>query len=323
MLWWAWVQKICALGILLKAAMTCDVFIFSSDTTFARYLDLPILRLMGKRLIFVFSGSDHRPPYMDGVAVTSLDDETVARLGTMAGQVKAKLRRIERQADVVVGHHLSAHFHERRIVPFLLLGIPFATETSDPAPNISRLHSLTTGAILRHADRVRDSARLATDTDLAEQVNRAWRFRAALADGPPPDWRHWMRDMVVAEHELHAGTAGVADSAFYADIRAYAIRHDAPAGVRHAIDFAHGIAEWDFATAARAAEALLPDAIARRTWYDVSALRTGGVLANLRLGRPADARRLMVEFGKIGANPPADLRTMLLNAYLLQAEREE
>jgi hypothetical protein len=72
---------------------------------------------------------------MDGVAVTSLDDETVARLGTMAGQVKAKLRRIERQADVIVGHHLSAHFHERRIVPFLLLGIPFATETR-PRPSV-------------------------------------------------------------------------------------------------------------------------------------------------------------------------------------------
>jgi hypothetical protein len=55
----------------------------------------------------------------------------------------------------------------------------------------------------------------------------------------------------------------------------------------------------------------------------VSSLRTGAVVANLRLGRPAEARRFMVEFGKIGANPPADLRTMLLNAYLLQAEREE
>lgn len=132
-LWWAWLQKVCALGILLKAAMTCDVFIFSSDTTFVRYLDLPILRLLGKRLIFVFSGSDHRPPYMDGVAVTSLDDETVARCGVMTTRVKAKLRKVERQADVIVGHHLSAHLHERRIVPFLLLGIPFAT-TTRPRP---------------------------------------------------------------------------------------------------------------------------------------------------------------------------------------------
>jgi hypothetical protein len=209
------------------------------------------------------------------------------------------------------------------LAPFTGRRVPFATETTDPAPNISRLHALTAGAILRAPDRIRDSVRLTRDDDLGAQVNGVWRFRAALAEGPPPDWRHWMRDMVAAEHELHAGTAGVADSAFYAEIRAYALRHDAPAGVRHAIDFAQGIAAWDFATAARAAEALLPAAMERRTWYDVSSLRTGAVLANLRLGRPAEARRFMVEFGKIGANPPADIRTMLLNAYLLQAEREE
>jgi hypothetical protein len=209
------------------------------------------------------------------------------------------------------------------LAPFTGRRIPFATETTDPAPHISRMHALTAGAILREPHRIRDSARLANDDDLAAQVNRAWRFRAALADGPPPDWRHWMRDMVVAEAELHSGTAGVADSAFYADVRVYTRRYDAPDGVRHAVDFAQGMAEWDFATAARAADALLPDAMARRTWYDVSSLRTGAVLANLRLGRPAEARRFMVEFGKIGANPPADLRTMLLNAYLLQAEREE
>ena len=209
------------------------------------------------------------------------------------------------------------------LAPFTGRRIAFSDETSDPAPNITRLHALTAGAIIRHPDRMRDSVRLTMDDDLAAQVNAVWRFRASLAEGPPPDWRHWMRDMVAAEHELHAGTAGVSDSAFYAEIRAYAMRNHAPAGVHHAIDFAQGMAEWDFPAAARAADALLPAAMERRTWYDVSSLRTGAVLANLRLGRPAEARRFMVEFGKIGAHPPADLRTMLLNAYLLQAEREE
>jgi glycosyltransferase involved in cell wall biosynthesis len=131
-LWWAGLQKACALGILLKAVLSCNVFIFSSDTTFLRYRDLWLLKLLGKRLIFVFSGSDHRPPYMDGVAITALDDETISRAGDMTMQVKAKLRKIERHADVIVGHHLSGHLHERRIVPFLLLGIPFATATGPP-----------------------------------------------------------------------------------------------------------------------------------------------------------------------------------------------
>jgi hypothetical protein len=129
--------------------------------------------------------------------------------------------------------------------------------------------------------------------------------------------------MIIVEHELHAGTTGVADSAFYAAVRGFAGRHDAPAGARLAIDFAEGLAKWDFAAASRAADGLLPFALERRTWYEFNALRAGAVVAKLRTGDPAGARRFMVEMGKLGANPPSDMRMMLLNAYLLQAERGE
>ncbi|HUF31114.1 MAG TPA: fused MFS/spermidine synthase [Gemmatimonadaceae bacterium] len=209
------------------------------------------------------------------------------------------------------------------MAPFTGRRIPFATETSDPAPHISRIHSLTAGALLRAPQRIEDSLRLAMDEDLAAQAHRGWQFRASLAGGPPPDWRQWVRDMVRVEHELHAGTTGVADSAFYAAIRGFASRHGAPIGARHAIDFAEAMATWDFETASRAADALLPFAMERRSWYEFNALRTGAVVAKLRIGDPAGARRYLVELGKLGANPTADLRMMLLNAYLLQAEREE
>jgi hypothetical protein len=135
--WWAWLQVACRFLILLKAAVTCDAFIFSSHTTFLRYHELPLLRLLGKRLVFVFSGSDHRPAYIDGLALTSLDDRTIARCHALTRRTKARLRKIERQADVIVGHHLSAHLHERSIVPFLLLGFPFETATGSH-PTIDR-----------------------------------------------------------------------------------------------------------------------------------------------------------------------------------------
>jgi predicted membrane-bound spermidine synthase len=209
------------------------------------------------------------------------------------------------------------------LAPFTGRRIPFTSETSDPAPNISRLHALTTGANLRQADGQRDSLRLAMDDDLAGQMHRAWRFRASLSGDAPPDWRQWVRDMVAAEHELHAGTAGVADSTFFGDVRDFAERHGAPPEAHLAIDFAHAMAAWDFPAAARAADSLLPLATSGRTWYERNALRTGGVIAHLRLGDPAAARRFMVELGQAGAAPPSDLRLMLLNAYLLQAERGE
>lgn len=136
-LWWAGLQKACLLGILGKAVMTCDVFIFSYGTTFLRCRELPLLKILGKRLIFVFSGSDHRPPYMNGIALTSLDERTIERCGELTRQIKGKLRRIERYADVIVGHHLSAQLHERPFVPILLVGIPFATRTSARAESSS------------------------------------------------------------------------------------------------------------------------------------------------------------------------------------------
>ncbi len=209
------------------------------------------------------------------------------------------------------------------LAPFTGRRIPFSTETSDPAPHISRMHALAAGALLRAPQRIEDSLRLATDEDLAAQAHRGWQFRAALAGGPPPDWRQWVRDMITVEHELHAGTTGVADSAFYAAVRAFAVRHDAPVGARLAIDFAEGMAKWDFVAASRAADGLLPFAMERRTWYEFNALRTGAVVAKLRTGDPAGARRFMVEMGKLGAALPSDMHMMLLNAYLLQAEREE
>jgi glycosyltransferase involved in cell wall biosynthesis len=131
-LWWASLQKVCVLAILVKAVLTCDAFIFSSNTTFLRYLELPVLRLLGKRLIFVFTGSDHRPSYMDGESIVSLDDRGIARCVELTREIKEKVRNIERQADVIVGHHLSAHLHERRFVPFLLIGIPFTTHPRPP-----------------------------------------------------------------------------------------------------------------------------------------------------------------------------------------------
>ena len=147
-IWWASLQKACVLAILIKATITCDAFIFSSDTTFLRYLELPVLRLLGKRLIFVFTGSDHRPSFMNGPSLASLDDRTVALCRDQARQIKAKLRMIERNGDVIVGHHLCAHFHERPFVPIALLGFPFTTET---VPGPVRVNATQEGVRIVHA----------------------------------------------------------------------------------------------------------------------------------------------------------------------------
>ena len=92
------------------------------------------------------------------------------------------------------------------------------------------------------------------------------------------------------ERVLHGGTAGVADEAFYARVRAYLLRAGAPTLARAAVDFAHGLAAWSFAEASRAGGTLI-DAFRRDsvTWVPVSQLRNGTAVARLRLGDSAGA----------------------------------
>jgi hypothetical protein len=112
--------------LFIRACPAHDVFIFTFGTTFCDFLELPLLRLLGKKTVFVFNGSDHRPPYMNGVYMSSADDENIARVIAETRLIKRRLRRIEAHAHVIIGHHLSAHLHERPFVPALLLGLPFA-----------------------------------------------------------------------------------------------------------------------------------------------------------------------------------------------------
>ena len=150
-LWWAVIQKWWLLLILLRATLTCDAFIFSSDTTFLRFQDLRLLRFLGKRIVFVYTGSDHRPAYMNGATVGSLDAAAITRSAELSKLIKAKVRSAERFAHVVVGHHLSAHFHERPIVPAMLVGLPATTIGSAGAQPSEREFDRSTAVRIVHA----------------------------------------------------------------------------------------------------------------------------------------------------------------------------
>jgi hypothetical protein len=127
---------------------------------------------------------------------------------------------------------------------------------------------------------------------------------------------------MATEHDLHGGTAGVVDTAFYDAVQAFAARHGAPQGVRDALAFARALAGWDFAAAAHAADALLPAAAAGDSWLNVDELRDGAVVAKLRTGDVAGARRYFTALAKRSDRSPGNLRTRLLWAYIRAAEAE-
>ncbi len=192
----------------------------------------------------------------------------------------------------------------------------FSTETEPPVIGIPRLDAAAKSALLRSTMSL---AALDTATMLAANASRytRWSFGAQLASGTAPsDWNLWMRDLVRAERELHGGTAGVADSAFYAAVESYIERQRAPEQVRDAVMFLHALARWDFDAAARAADALIPRAARGEDWLPPDLLRDGAVVAKLELGDAAGARAAYAALRRHTERRPTDLRSYLLAAYL-------
>jgi len=121
-------QKLISILFFIYALKKYDVFIFASHSTFLRFYDLPILKLAGKKIIYVFHGSDSRPPYLNGAFVPDEKGFGLDDLIRKTYEIKTKLRRIEKYADVIINSPPQTHFHQKQCVSWLIIGIP--TESS-------------------------------------------------------------------------------------------------------------------------------------------------------------------------------------------------
>jgi hypothetical protein len=150
-----------SLLVLAWAALRYDVFVFGFGQTFLKLNDLPLLRRLGKRLIFVFNGSDARPPYIDGVRMAPERALPIAQCSALTRQMKADLGRIERHADVIVAQPAFSHFFEQPVVNFFVLGLPWRTQpdhhTVDPIVDgtIRILHS-PSDPVVKGSARIRE-----------------------------------------------------------------------------------------------------------------------------------------------------------------------
>jgi hypothetical protein len=111
-----------------------DVFVFGGRVTFARGRDLPLLRLLGKRVVCVFWGSDERPAYLDGSLMASDRGRDVAAGVALVARQKREVRRIDRWSHAVISHVLSAHLHERPVVRSSAIGLLLPRGGVDPRP---------------------------------------------------------------------------------------------------------------------------------------------------------------------------------------------
>lgn len=126
---WA-IEKCIRLIVFTYALIRCDVFIFSGFSSFFRFLELPLLKLLGKKVIVVYVGSDSRPPIISG---KHLDDSG----GFVSPQQTQKetllmvqgIKRVETNANYILTHTASAQFFSKVFIRVNAVGTPM------PAPS--------------------------------------------------------------------------------------------------------------------------------------------------------------------------------------------
>lgn len=159
-------------------------------------------------------------------------------------------------------------------------------------------------------------------TWLREALYRRALYEDVLATGrAPADWHRFVTHALEVEGDVHDGTAGVADSAFYARLFVYLSRAGAPTAATSAVHFAHGLAAYDFAEARLASDTLLAAALRGDAWVEADLLLDGGVVAALRTGDVRDARRVLDALGPRVRRRDDDVRRELLAAWVRAAAR--
>ena len=129
---WGWL-------VLLHTIPRYDVFIFIYGQTITNSaFELWLLKRFRRKIIFVYVGSDVRPPYMDGgLFPGTVKDQlpSAAVLLRAVRRCKRKIQLQERYADHLVNSPSTAHYHERPYINWFALGIPKALTACSQIPS--------------------------------------------------------------------------------------------------------------------------------------------------------------------------------------------
>ena len=117
-------SELCKSILLIQALFKYDVFLFNFQKSFLRLnLDLPLLRLFRKKIIFnLNAGSDSRPVYCSG-KYAELD---VKQMISATKSHSLKISWIEFFSDIVIANSSHAHFFNR----------PFVDSSNFPGPPV-------------------------------------------------------------------------------------------------------------------------------------------------------------------------------------------
>ncbi len=117
----AWVA---CLAVFLRAALTCDIFIFVGTTSLLpKHLDYPLLKILRRKIVVIFVGSDvfSSFAYEQEIHVMSLEHEfkpylDIRRSDAPVAELLSKVQEVrmaERYADLILSHPEAAQLFTR------------------------------------------------------------------------------------------------------------------------------------------------------------------------------------------------------------------
>ena len=195
--------------------------------------------------------------------------------------------------------------------------VEFGTLAVTPTPEVPRAAALALGVRVRTLRTLPEArvALLPRDDDLRKAAYREDELqRMSETSRPPVDWHAWMDNVVEVDADIHSGTAGVVDTAFFDEVRGYAAKTGAPLEVRAGIDFLHGIGAWNWAEAAVSARALMAsnDSV---PWVPDVLVRNGAAVAFIMLRDTTGAKDVLRKFAK--RTDEDSFRERLIGSFLI------
>lgn len=140
-------------GAFAIALVRCDSFIIGFPYSSAHRAPLALLRGLRRRVVTVFHGGDHRPPYCDGGWAGDLSGEALAREAERRRRIVAAAER----AGSVVGNPLSGQLHTKALIGFQVVGVPCEAvplPDRDVSPVVRLLHAPSKPSV-KGTDRIR------------------------------------------------------------------------------------------------------------------------------------------------------------------------
>lgn len=133
---WTTLQRLAMIILFGWCVFRYDGFVLRAGDSFFALRDLPLLRMLGKRVVVVFHGSDSRPSYINGAEVLRGITGHDAAMATKAK--RRMVARVERHASEIICYPMAAHLHRRRAVAFSSIGFPRSDEPARAAPQADR-----------------------------------------------------------------------------------------------------------------------------------------------------------------------------------------